>query len=125
MRDGPARVRLLDAPLDFSQEEQTLHGILDGRIVWQVLHRPDHLLLCGHSFSLPPPPGISNILSVRTEPKTIFLFSNRVVGAPFRTLLAGHVQTTYGTDFDCIAESILEKRLDEAIVMTDGYASLS
>jgi hypothetical protein len=71
-------------------------------------------------------PEIVGILSsLRSELTSIFLFSNKVVEVPFRTLLAGKVQTTYGTDFDCIAESILERNMDKAIVLTDGYASIS
>lgn len=30
-----------------------------------------------------------------------------------------------GTDFDCIADSILEHACDKAIIFTDGYASLN
>jgi hypothetical protein len=62
--------------------------------------------------------------SLRTELKTIFLFSNIVVEVPFRALLAGRVQTTCGTDFDCIAEHVLANRLDKAVILTDGYASM-
>lgn len=51
------------------------------------------------------PEIIGLLRSLRTELKTIFLFSNKVVEMPFRTLLAGRVQTTYGTDFNCIAAS--------------------
>jgi len=40
-------------------------------------------------------------------------------------MLAGEVRTTYGTDFDCVAQSILEQGFDRAIVITDGYAGLS
>jgi hypothetical protein len=36
----------------------------------------------------------------------------------------GKVESTYGTDFDCIAASILEKEFGKAVVLTDGYASL-
>lgn len=71
-------------------------------------------------------PRIAGLLrGLERDLVTIYLFSNRVVEVAFSTVLRGQVQTTYGTDFDCIAESILEKRLDKAIVMTDGYASLS
>ncbi|MFO7976890.1 MAG: hypothetical protein R6V12_19945, partial [Candidatus Hydrogenedentota bacterium] len=46
---------------------------------------------------VPPVPEILGLLrSLRTELKTIFLFSNKVVEVPFRTLLAGHIQTTDG-----------------------------
>ena len=70
-------------------------------------------------------PQIVGVLSsLKAELTSIFLFSNKVVEVPFKTLLAGHVQTTYGTDFDCIADSILERAFDKAIVLTDGFASL-
>ena len=71
------------------------------------------------------PEIIGLLRSLRTELKTIFLFSNKVVQVPFRTLLAGQVQTTYGTDFDCIAEHVLTNRFDKAVILTDGYASMT
>jgi hypothetical protein len=71
-------------------------------------------------------PEIVGVLSsLKAELTSIFLFSNKAVEVPFKTLLAGHVQTTYGTDFDCIADSILERAFDKAIVLTDGYACLN
>ena len=33
-----------------------------------------------------------------------------MVEVPFRTLLAGHIETTYGTDFDCIEASSALRR---------------
>jgi hypothetical protein len=36
----------------------------------------------------------------------------------------GNLQTTYGTDFDCIALSILERGFDKAVIITDGVASM-
>ena len=71
------------------------------------------------------PEIIGLLRSLRTELKAIFLFSNKVVEVPFRTLLAGQVQTTYGTDFDCIAEHVLANRFDKAVILTDGYASMT
>lgn len=38
--------------------------------------------------------------------------------------MRGQVQTTYGTDFDCIGEHVLANRLEKAVILTDGYASL-
>jgi hypothetical protein len=71
-------------------------------------------------------PEIIGVLqSLKGELTTIFLFSNKVVEVPFKTLLAGHVKTTYGTDFDCIAESVIERSLDKAVIFTDGYAGLA
>lgn len=70
-------------------------------------------------------PDIVGVLSsLKAELTSIFLFSNKAIEVPFKTLLAGRVQTTYGTDFDCIADSILERDYDKAIILTDGYASL-
>ena len=71
-------------------------------------------------------PRIIGLLrSLKAELKTIYLFSNKVVEVPFRTLLAGHVETTYGTDFNCIAEHSLENHIDKAVILTDGYASMT
>ncbi len=71
-------------------------------------------------------PEIVGVLSgLKAELISIFLFSNKVVEIPFKTLLAGQVRTTYGTDFDCIADSILERGFDKAVILTDGYASLA
>ena len=57
--------------------------------------------------------------------ESIFLFSNKVVEVSFSLLLKGKIETTYGTDFDCVASSICEKNFDKAVVITDGYASLA
>ncbi len=57
--------------------------------------------------------------------RSVYQFSNEVVETGMEALLAGEVHTTYGTDFDCVAQSILEERYERAIVITDGYARLS
>ena len=70
-------------------------------------------------------PQIIGILSgLKREIKTVFLFSNRVVEVDFDVLLRGKIQTTWGTDFDCVASSILERGFQKAVIVTDGYASL-
>ncbi len=70
-------------------------------------------------------PKILGILkSLKKEITTIFQFSNAVVETPFEKLLKGKIKTTYGTDFSCIAKSILERGFDKAIIITDGYASM-
>ena len=70
-------------------------------------------------------PDIIGVLnSFRNELTTIFQFSNKVVETSFGNLLRGKIETTYGTDFDCIAESILDREFEKAVVITDGYASL-
>jgi len=70
------------------------------------------------------PEIIGLLRSFKNDLKTVFLFINKVIEVPFRTLLKGHVQTTYGTDFDCIAEHVLANRFDKAVILTDGYASM-
>ena len=70
-------------------------------------------------------PEILGVLShYRQRIGTVYLFSNAVVEVPFQRLCAGEVKTTYGTDFDCVARSILEKEYERAVVITDGYADL-
>ena len=71
-------------------------------------------------------PQILGLLGkLRHELNSIFLFSTKVVETPFAELLKGHVNTTYGTDFNCVADSMLERRWDRAVVLTDGYAFLA
>lgn len=71
-------------------------------------------------------PKMVGVLSnLEKDITTIFLFSNKVVETGFEELLKGHIRTTYGTDFNCIARSIIEKRFAKAVIITDGYASMS
>ena len=70
------------------------------------------------------PKIISILRNLKNEISSIFLFSNKVVEVPFLSLLKGAIKSTGGTDFDCIAESILERQFDKAIIITDGYASM-
>ena len=70
------------------------------------------------------PEIIGVMRNLKSDLKTILLFSNKVVEVPFKSLLKGKVETTYGTDFDCIAEHILENKYDKAVIMTDGYAGM-
>jgi len=71
-------------------------------------------------------PKIVGILrNMRNDMSSIFLFSNKVVEASFTDLVdKGKVETTCGTDFDCIAESIIGKEFEKAVILTDGWASL-
>ena len=70
------------------------------------------------------PKIVSLLQRLKSELTTIFLFSNQTAEIAFKDLLAGHVKTTYGTDFNCIADSILERRFDKAVILTDGFACL-
>ena len=70
-------------------------------------------------------PKILGVLhQLRQTLKTIFMFSNKVVEISFAQLMKGDLKSTYGTDFDCVADSIVENRFDRAVVITDGFASL-
>lgn len=70
-------------------------------------------------------PEIFGILQhLRRDIRSIYQFSNVVVETDFATLMQGHIKTSFGTDFDCVAASIQEKNYDKAIVITDGYASM-
>lgn len=70
-------------------------------------------------------PEILGVLShYRERIGSVFLFSNTVAEIPFRRVCAGKIRTTYGTDFDCVARSILEQEYERAVVITDGYADL-
>jgi hypothetical protein len=70
-------------------------------------------------------PEIIGILSsFRDRIQTIYLFSNAVVEVAFTVLCQGKLQTTYGTDFDCIAKTILAREYERAVVITDGYGGL-
>lgn len=70
------------------------------------------------------PKIIGLLRSLRTDLTTIFLFSNCVVETHFSVLLQGRIQTTSGTDFDCIGNSLLERGFDKSVILTDGYAEL-
>ena len=71
-------------------------------------------------------PEILGVLAhYRSRIGTVYQFSNRVAEVSFDRLCSGRVHTTYGTDFDCVARSILENAYEQAVVITDGIASLT
>jgi hypothetical protein len=63
---------------------------------------------------------------MQSEIEKVFTFSNDVVETSLKALAKGEgIRTTYGTDFDCVAASILERGYPKAVVMTDGYADMT
>ncbi len=71
-------------------------------------------------------PEIIGVLSkLKSTMTSVFLFSNIVVETQFEDLLKGRIRTTYGTDFNCVARSIIENQIDKALILTDGYADMS
>jgi len=70
------------------------------------------------------PEIVGAIAKLSEEIPTLYLFSNQVVETTMKDLIRGNIETTGGTDFNCVARSIIEKNFDKAVVVTDGYASL-
>lgn len=54
----------------------------------------------------------------------VHLFSNHVVSMPRRQVAEGQLETTGGTDFDCVVDHALARRWRRILVITDGYANL-
>jgi hypothetical protein len=70
-------------------------------------------------------PEILGILRrLQTEVTSVYQFSNEVVETSMRELTRGRIATTYGTSFDAVAKSILEKAYEKAVVITDGFSSI-
>jgi hypothetical protein len=58
--------------------------------------------------------------------KTIYCFSNIVSEHSIQELSNGVFKTTGGTDFNCIAQHVLDnKQIDKAVIFTDGFADIS
>lgn len=55
----------------------------------------------------------------------VYEFSNEVAKISLADFRRGKLVSTYGTDFDCVAESILTEGHERALLVTDGYASMS
>jgi hypothetical protein len=71
-------------------------------------------------------PKIIGVLAkLKNSVTSLFLFSNIVVETTMQDLIKGKIRTSYGTDFNCIAHSIIERRFEKAIIITDGYADMS
>ena len=55
----------------------------------------------------------------------IFLFSNKIAQIDLEEMKQGVMETTWGTDFDCVAEHILQRpHFSKAVLFTDGFASI-
>lgn len=55
----------------------------------------------------------------------VYLFSNEVVEITIGEFAQGKVVTTGGTSFDVICEHLMEKDVEKAVIVTDGYASMT
>ncbi len=54
----------------------------------------------------------------------IYTFSNKIEEATLEDIKAGSINTTYGTDFNCVFEHALEHRFRRILIITDGHADL-
>lgn len=70
------------------------------------------------------PDILSVVSNSSASDNTVYLFSNKVVEVTMTQLRNGKLSTTHGTDFDCIAEKILEERFKKAVIITDGIAGM-
>ena len=74
-------------------------------------------------YKIPVLYGIVKNLSLYATLK-IFLFSNKVVSITIKEIKEGRIRTTWGTDFDCIAENIFKDKSKLNFIVTDGYATM-
>lgn len=65
---------------------------------------------------------INMILNIRDDIDYVWGFSNKVVMHTMEDLRARKINSTGGTDFDCIIDHALENEFDSILVITDGYA---
>lgn len=93
------------------------------------VHRKSDLIIyldvSGSVFAVLPK-VLGLLRSIDRNLKTVYQFSNQVVGTSINTLTKGQIETTGGTDFNCIAQHLLDNKLGKkAVVITDGYANMS
>jgi hypothetical protein len=71
-------------------------------------------------------PEIVGLLArYRRNIRSVYQFSNSVSEITMDALMRGYVETTYGTDFNCIAKTILTEEFTRAVIITDGYAAMN
>lgn len=58
-------------------------------------------------------------------PDIVYQFSTIVDEISFKKLSAGNIRTTYGTDFNCVAQSIIGHNTIKAIIFTDGESNMT
>jgi hypothetical protein len=78
------------------------------------------------SFIDEAPRIVSLIRKMKRSAKTVYVFSNKVVEAELVKFGASFkARSTYGTDFDCVAEHAFQERFDRLVIFSDGFASIS
>lgn len=71
------------------------------------------------------PKILRTIVSMKREINIVHCFSNKIVDHTLSQLKEGKIDTTGGTDFNCVASHILENNYKRCVVITDGYASMA
>lgn len=69
------------------------------------------------------PAIVKLLLNIKDDIDYVWGFSNKVVKHTMEDLAKGKLDTTGGTDFDCIIKHALENNFSNLLVITDGYAS--
>ena len=70
------------------------------------------------------PKIVKMIVNVKEDITVISCFSTEVWDEKIDDLKKGSVRTTGGTDFTCIGEDIIKKKLRRVVVITDGFANM-
>lgn len=71
-------------------------------------------------------PSIVGLLdTLKHRLSAVYTFSTRVVETSMNDLRQGRIRTSYGTDFDCIAQQIEKDHMDRVIIFTDGEATMT
>jgi len=68
------------------------------------------------------PEIVSMLQRAKSQLQKIYWFSTEISEVNLENMAL--VRTTYGTDFTCIAESMLEHNYKKAVIFTDGHASM-
>jgi len=70
------------------------------------------------------PKILALLRNIKRNINTIFCFSNKVVEKSIAALSRGEIDSTGGTDFDCVIKHTIENNYKKIIIFTDGYADL-
>lgn len=65
------------------------------------------------------------IATMRKNIRDVFCFSNDISEHTIAEISRGEFKTTGGTDFNCVIQHALDRKIDKLIIFTDGYANAS
>lgn len=54
-----------------------------------------------------------------------YMFSTMVMPATKENFKKGHIKTTYGTDYNCVADHLIKHPIERALIFSDGYATIT